>query len=365
MPKGIKEQRSKNDFIFYDVDLGVEKEQRFQGDSYSGKIIKNHPVWGDLIMDVSTMRVAKTDKAGKNIVPVLFNHNTDIPIGHGYLEFKKSAKIKGELYGAKGTELHGMMEKGFPMQQSVYIEPESIIALGKGESATVNGEEVEGPATIFMDGTVHEVTLTPLGADNQTNAFTFGKDLKVTFNKYSLKEYESEDEDMGDTVQLEKQVAKLTADLDAKLCECQSKDSQISELEKKITELQSKLAETSDQKDALQKEKDDAKKLQKTTKLENAFKNIGKELTDAVKEVYLSMSDEQFEASVEMFVKQKSPNEKLFGRSKTEGGSGTGDDVVEKIKTVAVRLRKEDPKLDVLKSHELARAELGIPQIKK
>jgi hypothetical protein len=56
------------------------------------------------------------------------------------------------------------------MQASVYIPPLEIQSLGNNESATVNGYTLMGPGTIFRKSMLREVTLTALGADENTSA---------------------------------------------------------------------------------------------------------------------------------------------------------------------------------------------------
>ena len=75
------------------------------------------------------------------------------------------------------------------MQESVYIKPESIRNLQKGEKATINGLQLVGPATIFIGGKIKEVSLTPLGADSETST--------TVFNDMNYRDWEYMDEQLN------------------------------------------------------------------------------------------------------------------------------------------------------------------------
>jgi len=59
---------------------------------------------------------------------------------------------------------------GFPWQASMGTSVLATEFLPKGESAEVNGQLIEGPASIARKSVIDEISFVPLGADNKTTA---------------------------------------------------------------------------------------------------------------------------------------------------------------------------------------------------
>lgn len=121
----------KKDLIFSDIErekfTDIADDRTFSGIAYSGKMIKNHPFWGDLIFDVASMK-------SKPRIPILFNHDMEKIVGSGALTFTDEVRVNGTISNVTehGKYLYDLIKgEGFPMQESVYIEPETIRNLQK------------------------------------------------------------------------------------------------------------------------------------------------------------------------------------------------------------------------------------------
>jgi hypothetical protein len=136
----------------------------FTGTAYSGDLIRNHWFWGSVIFDLSTTRAADR-------VPVLIQHDPGQRAGFASLTFGDQITAEGTLMAnAHGEAVASESRAGFPWQMSVRIEPDSVEELASGATLTVNGRTVNGPAHIFRNSTIREVSFTPVGADPATDA---------------------------------------------------------------------------------------------------------------------------------------------------------------------------------------------------
>ncbi|MBP5545182.1 MAG: Mu-like prophage major head subunit gpT family protein [Kiritimatiellae bacterium] len=65
-------------------------------------------------------------------------------------------------------KVHELAKAGFKFQASVGVSPSDVLYVGKKESYNLNGAEVKGECYIVRAGTLHEVSIVPLGADGST-----------------------------------------------------------------------------------------------------------------------------------------------------------------------------------------------------
>ena len=65
-------------------------------------------------------------------------------------------------------KVHELAKAGFNFQASVGVSPSDVLYVGKKESYNLNGAEVKGECYIVRAGTLHEVSIVPLGADGST-----------------------------------------------------------------------------------------------------------------------------------------------------------------------------------------------------
>ncbi len=297
----------------------------FSGVAYSGKPIMNHPYWGNLIFDIETME-------SKDTVPILRDHRTDREAGHGQLSFENNQVIvKGFLYGDEGEKAYKLMKKGFPMQESVYIEPKRIEKIFDGQTFVYNGQTVEGEMTVFVGGKIKEVSLVTLGADENTSTKVFNNNegaLEVPF--YERKEMikKEEIENKVDQKNEDKFSDEYTGFLEAMnvgveeaykfACDCAEKKSQssVEKLKNKIKELENKIAE-------FEKEKAESKKASKIVRIEESFKDSI--LPDSVKSILVEANEDKFEALLSdmmaLAVKKEEVKKELFEEDGQESHS--------------------------------------------
>lgn len=147
------------------------KPRRFEGVPYSGEPIRNHPWWGTVIFDLESTR---TD----NRVPALIGHDRNQRAGHAGLVVRNNrlevqdGRLMSNEHGQAVAE---ESDQDFPWQMSVHIEPNRVEELHAGASVTVNGHEVQGPAHIFRDNVIKEISFTPTGWDAASSARAFAR----------------------------------------------------------------------------------------------------------------------------------------------------------------------------------------------
>ena len=106
-------------------------------------------------------------------VKLLRDHDPSRIVGHG------SATIDGNSLNASGVvsgtsedarEVVSSAGNGFPWEASIGLRPSRLEYVQSGQSATVNGQSVKGPAYIVRAGKLKEISLVALGADETTSA---------------------------------------------------------------------------------------------------------------------------------------------------------------------------------------------------
>jgi hypothetical protein len=142
--------------------------RKFRGTAYGGGVITDHPMWDKVIFDLSTTRAPDR-------MPVLLEHDTERIVGYtGSVTIGDRIEVDGFLVdGEAGRNVAGLAGQGFPWQMSVRIMPAAAVQLGDRERTSVNGIEVSGPATVFKDSLIREVSFCVLGADRDTGAVVF------------------------------------------------------------------------------------------------------------------------------------------------------------------------------------------------
>lgn len=144
---------------------------------YSGKVIKNHWYWGDLVIDASGMSMP----SGK--FPVLEDHWTEAKIG-----FSRSPVVKenGEIHldpdktvfvdTKESIEFRNLSKQGFPYQASIAAVPSVIERLEPGAKTMVNGFSFTGPGTVWRKSQMKEASVCVFGWDSHSQS-------KVAFSK--------------------------------------------------------------------------------------------------------------------------------------------------------------------------------------
>lgn len=143
-----------------------DKHYRFHGLAYSGKSLR-HQYWDNVVFDVSSTKSA----AAKT--PILIDHDPAKRAGFAELSFADNqiAITSGVvLDNEHGNQVINESKQGFPWQMSVHIDPARVERLQVGDTSTVNGHSVTGPAAIFRNSIIREVSFTATGVDYDTHA---------------------------------------------------------------------------------------------------------------------------------------------------------------------------------------------------
>ena len=383
-------------FEYYD--LGTEQELEFSGLAYSGSVVEH--MLGMEIVDVSSMQIFSKTEDFK--IPIFDSHNTDKPIGHGFVKIDDNKVFldRALLYGDDGEKKYGMMKKGFPFELSIGFEAdlENVRQLEYGQYKVVNGVEVTHPVTVWENVQLNEISLVAFGADRNTDTKLFramksykakGKQemAKKIKNFYecsceeqkeqasklsdqikSMKEKRKEDEEVYSMLEKFENILSGLGSLVDGFAEKENLSKEYAEAKVAHEEFQNKFNEVKGEYDnALLKleeyitKEEEAVLAAKKTKLQDAFKKLGKELTETVETEFMGMTEKQFEVALSaMETKGKSY---LFNDQKTssqETIKSLKDDEIATIKKEAFKIRQNDPSIKIAESWEMARASLGL-----
>ena len=164
---------------------------------YSGKPIKKHWYWGDLVIDLSGMSFPKKK------FPILENHREDRKIGFSNgkpLVEEHQLRLDPEKVEFVETpysdEFIRLSKQGFPYESSIYAVPSSVERLEPGTSAEVNGFTMKGPATIWRQCTFKEASICVFGHDSNTHSEAFAEgDIELELEVANLKLAESDQQE--------------------------------------------------------------------------------------------------------------------------------------------------------------------------
>lgn len=263
-----------------DKDGGTRK---FSGIAYTGKPLR-HPFWENVAFDLSSTTAADP-------TPVLVEHDRAQRAGFATLDITEEqiGIAAGVLLAnATGQSVAADSDAGFPWQLSVHIEPGSVERLEPGQKASVNGHELTGPAHIFRNNLIREVSFTPTGVDHQTSAAAMSAG-----GHHPAKE----DHIMPTVEELQAQVNELKASIDA------------------ITAR----AETAEQ--ALETQRTEAR----MSAVKALFSDTGREYSEEAGKPYMEMSETTFAAvSADLRKAKPAAPEHLF-RSHADNGTDHED----------------------------------------
>ena len=162
-------------FAVGDIPSGGETGQRkrtFSGVAYSGSTIADHWYWGDVIFDMSSMKVPDR-------LPALVDHDRSKRAGYvtsSDIDNERGFTVNGVLLSNEdGAAVARDSDEGFPWQMSVHIEPAYIEEFEPGEPAVINGRQLIGPLTVFRNSTIVEVSFTATGQDSNTAAVAMSR----------------------------------------------------------------------------------------------------------------------------------------------------------------------------------------------
>lgn len=120
--------------------------------------------WGVVVIDLAGITYEQK-------MPLLQDHDTGARLGYTTRVWLDDDGLRAEgvlLDTELAQQVAAEADQGMPFQASCYLQPDSVEEVAAGASVKVNGHDVSGPAYIFRQCTMREVTLTVLGADDAT-----------------------------------------------------------------------------------------------------------------------------------------------------------------------------------------------------
>jgi hypothetical protein len=262
-------------------------KRKFSGIAYSGDPIR-HPYLGQVVFDLSTT-------TAHDPTPILLNHRDAQRVGFARLSFSDQgiAIEDGELLSNSDAQaVAADSDDGFPWQMSVYIEPGSVEAIEAGVTASVNGREVVGPANIWRNNFIREVSWTPTGVDYNTSA------QALSAHGRSLPEGNPAKED--DDMKLEELQAKYEA------------------LEAKFSAIEAERDAEKQRADEAEKAIREALTAARLSAVKDLFAATGDEFTEDAAAPFMSMDDSTFSAV----------SERMKGMAEKLGASGGNSDIL-------------------------------------
>ncbi len=151
---------------------GEADNGKFRIVAYSGEVLTGHWYWGNLAFDL------KGQKFAKSTTPILSEHLREMRIGFTTKqEISDKIIVEGTYLGnAAAQQAKSDIAEGFPMQASVYNQPDVVEHVEAGVSVEVNGRTLTGPGTVFRQATIREVSMCTLGFDGETEAVAAAED---------------------------------------------------------------------------------------------------------------------------------------------------------------------------------------------
>lgn len=126
------------------------------------------------------------DLAGLEQAPSIvanWNHDAEQVVGH-----VTAVENNGQQVTMRGALSHSgdardtivaSAKNGFPYQASVEVRPDKLEHVRDGQSVTVNGRTVEGPAIIARTGYLYGIAFVPRGADETTSVSIAAKAARI------------------------------------------------------------------------------------------------------------------------------------------------------------------------------------------
>lgn len=203
------------------------KSGKVRGVAYTGAVIKEHGFLKNLVIDMSTLKVAKEK------TPLLRDHNPTQIAGHVGVTVGEQVTFEGSLSKktAHGNEILELSEEDFPWEVSMGIFGGE---LQEFENGHFNGQDISHGIAL-VNGTIREISLLALGADGETVAEVFNVKPKSEVETMKLTQE-----------QWEKFACACGGNKDSKPEELEGKfaekDQKVAELEKEIAALKEQVA---------------------------------------------------------------------------------------------------------------------------
>lgn len=162
----------------FELQPGTESDDRmrFRMVANSGDIV-SHSYWGEsFALDLQGIKIGKSKK------PLIRDHNPSRPVGYSTKIEVTEEGLVAEGYFVDtpdGREVQNLLAQGFPLQASVYVPAKRIQKLTEGETDEVNGKAIEGPGHVFREFSLRELTVTTLGAFEETSVSMFSEPVTI------------------------------------------------------------------------------------------------------------------------------------------------------------------------------------------
>jgi len=149
---------------------GETKTGEFDITAYTGAVVDRW--WGRLAIEVAGI-------TAKEKMPIFREHAREVVVGYSLSHHKEDGafhvygKFSGVTNAAK--EVQALAGEGFPWQASIGVKPLKIMAIEQGATAQVNGQDLAGPAEIWLESEVFETSFVALGADDNTQVACFSQ----------------------------------------------------------------------------------------------------------------------------------------------------------------------------------------------
>jgi hypothetical protein len=155
--------------LFRDAPEGKLKTE-FDITAYTGAVVDRW--WGKLAIDVEGIKA-------KAKMPIFREHFREAIVGYSMANRKENGKfmVSGKFSSVTeaAKEVQALANDGFPWQASIGVKPLKIMAIEQGATAAVNGQDLEGPAEIWLESEVFETSFVALGADDNTQVACFSQ----------------------------------------------------------------------------------------------------------------------------------------------------------------------------------------------
>jgi hypothetical protein len=139
----------------------------FDIEAYTGAVVDQW--WGKLVVAVDGISASQQ-------MPIFLNHDRAQIVGYSTAaKADGSLRVQGVFSSATDAakEVKALAQEGFPWQASIGVKPKTVLEIRENAAMIVNGENVQGPAEVWLESEVYETSFVPLGADSGTRVTVF------------------------------------------------------------------------------------------------------------------------------------------------------------------------------------------------
>lgn len=312
---------------------------RFAGVCYSGGVVPNYGMFGDIAIDLATLQ-----QPGKALFS-LVNHDPNQRAGKCVISNDgRQVSIDGTFMSTPaGSQVAREFAEGAPWEFSVRINGRPDV-FEQPTTIDLNGRAMTVD-TVFRNASVREVSFVPAGADPNTQAVAFA--LENAMSEPNLLEL---------TRALEAERYEKDA-LKATVAELQAASTvfvaQLADRDAEIVRLTDSVKQANDHLDQVAVELSELKTANRLKDVKALFADIGREFSDESAQPYLALADDTFAfmASDLRSIRSAKVDPLLFQEQATAGRDGSDDTG---LVALADSIRKQHPNLTQEQSVALA-----------